>query len=35
MTYTQIALMAVACAAALDLFIVRTKLLTRKAFWTC
>lgn len=34
MTYTQIALMAVVCAAVLDLFIVRTKLLTRKAFWT-
>ena len=34
MTYTQIALFAVACAAALDLYIVRTKLLTRKAFWT-
>jgi len=33
-TYTQIALMAVVCAAVLDLFIVRTKLLTRKAFWT-
>ena len=26
--------MAVVCAAVLDLFIVRTKLLTRKAFWT-
>jgi len=34
MTYTQIALMAVACAAVLDLFIVHTRLLTRKAFWT-
>jgi lycopene cyclase domain-containing protein len=34
MTYTQIALFAVACAAALDLYIVRTRLLTRRAFWT-
>ena len=34
MSYTQIAIMAVALAAALDLFIVRTRLLTRKAFWT-
>ena len=34
MSYTQIAIMAVALAAALDLFIVRTRLHTRKAFWT-
>jgi lycopene cyclase domain-containing protein len=34
MTYTQIALVAVACAGVLDLFIVRTRLLTRKAFWS-
>ncbi len=34
MTYTQIALFAVACAAALDLYIVRTRLLRRRAFWT-
>ena len=34
MSYTQIAIMAVALAAALDLLIVRTRLLTRKAFWT-
>ena len=34
MSYTQIDIMAVALAAALDLFIVRTRLLTRKAFWT-
>jgi lycopene cyclase domain-containing protein len=34
MTYTQIAFFAVACAAALDLYVVRTRLLTRAAFWT-
>ena len=34
MTYTQIAFFAVACAAALDLYVVRTKLLLRRAFWT-
>ncbi len=34
MTYTQIAVFAVALAAGLDLYILRTRLLTRKAFWT-
>ena len=34
MTYTQIAFFAVACAAALDLYLIRTKLLLRRAFWT-
>lgn len=34
MTYTQIALSAVAAATALDLFLVHTKLLLRKAFWS-
>lgn len=34
MTYSQIALLAVACAAGLDLYLLRTRLLTRKAFWT-
>ena len=34
MTYTQIALLAVGCAAGLDLYLLRTRLLTRKAFWT-
>ena len=34
MTYTQIALFAVLAAAALDLLLVRTKLLLRKAFWS-
>ena len=34
MTYTQIALFAMACAAALDLYLIRTKLLLRRAFWT-
>jgi len=33
-TYTQIALSAVAAATALDLFLVHTKLLLRKAFWS-
>jgi len=33
-TYTQIALFAMACAAALDLYLIRTKLLLRRAFWT-
>jgi len=33
-TYTQIALFAMACAAALDLYILRTRLLLRRAFWT-
>ena len=34
MSYTQIALSAVAAAAVLDLLLVRTKLLLRKAFWS-
>jgi lycopene cyclase domain-containing protein len=34
MTYTALALTAVALALALDLFIVKTRLVTRKAFWT-
>ena len=34
MTYTQLAVLAVACAAGLDMYVVRTRLLTRKAFWT-
>ncbi len=34
MTYTAIACIAVACAAALDFLILKTRLLTRKGFWT-
>lgn len=34
MSYTQIALFAVACAAALDLSLLKSRLLLRKAFWT-
>jgi lycopene cyclase domain-containing protein len=34
MSYTQIALCAVAAAALLDLALARTKLLLRRAFWT-
>ena len=34
MSYTQIACFAVACAAVLDLYVLRTRLLKRKAFWT-
>ena len=34
MSYTQIALMAVVLAAILDLYVVRTRLLLRRAFWT-
>ena len=34
MTYTQIAISAVAAAAVLDLLLVHTKLLLRKAFWS-
>jgi lycopene cyclase domain-containing protein len=33
-SYTQIALFAVACAAALDLYLLKSRLLLRKAFWT-
>jgi len=33
-TYTQIALFAVTAAAVLDLLLVRTRLLLRKAFWS-
>jgi len=33
-TYTQIALFAVGCAAALDLYALQTRLLLRRAFWT-
>lgn len=33
MNYTQIALFAVACSAALDLYLLHTRLLLRRAFW--
>ena len=33
MSYTQIALFAIACSAALDLYLLRTRLLLRRAFW--
>jgi len=33
-TYTQAALVAVAATVALDLFVLRTRLLARRAFWT-
>jgi hypothetical protein len=33
MTYTQLALVGVAAVVLLDLLVVRTRLLTRKAFW--
>ena len=34
MSYTQAALLGVAAAAVLDLYVLRTRLLTRKVFWT-
>jgi lycopene cyclase domain-containing protein len=34
MTYTQAALLGVAATVALDLFVLRTRLLARRAFWT-
>ncbi len=34
MTYTQAALLGVAAAVVLDLYVLRTRLLTRKVFWT-
>ena len=34
MTYTQAALVGVAATVALDLFVLRTRLLTRRTFWT-
>ena len=34
MTYTQAALLAVVATVALDLLVLRTRLLARKAFWT-
>ena len=34
MTYTQAALIGVAATVALDLFVLRTRLLTRRGFWT-
>ncbi len=34
MTYTQAALLAVVATVVLDLLVLRTRLLTRKAFWT-
>lgn len=34
MTYAQAALVGVAATIALDLFVLRTRLLTRKVFWT-
>lgn len=33
MSYTQIALLAVACSATLDLYLLHTRLLFRRAFW--
>ena len=33
MSYTQIALFAVGCSVAIDLYLVRTRLLLRRAFW--
>ena len=33
MSYTQIAFVAVACSVAIDLYLVRTRLLLRRAFW--
>lgn len=34
MTYTQIALMAVPLSMLIDLFVLRTRLVRRKSFWT-
>jgi lycopene cyclase domain-containing protein len=34
MTYTQAALVGAAATVALDLFVLRTRLLARRAFWT-
>ena len=34
MSYTQLALLGVAATVALDLAVLRTRLLTRRAFWT-
>jgi hypothetical protein len=34
MTYTQLGLLAVVVMVAVDLWVLRTKLLTRKVFWT-
>ena len=34
MTYTQAALIGVAATIALDLFVLRTRLLTKRLFWT-
>ena len=34
MSYTQIALFAVPAAILIDLFLLKTRLLTRKSFWT-
>ncbi len=34
MTYTQAALLGVAATVVLDLYVLRTRLLARKAFWT-
>ncbi|MEJ0014401.1 MAG: lycopene cyclase domain-containing protein [Actinomycetota bacterium] len=34
MSYTQIAILALALTVVLDLIVLRTRLLTRKAFWT-
>jgi hypothetical protein len=34
MTYTQLALLGVAATVVLDLYVLRTRLLTRKLFWT-
>jgi lycopene cyclase domain-containing protein len=33
-TYTQLALLGVVVTVGMDLFVLRTRLLTRKAFWT-
>jgi len=34
MTYTQLGLLGVVCVVVLDLFVLRTRLLTRPLFWT-
>jgi lycopene cyclase domain-containing protein len=34
MTYTQLALSAVVCAVAFDIYIVKTRLILRRVFWT-
>ncbi|CAB4587596.1 MAG: lycopene cyclase domain-containing protein [Actinobacteria bacterium] len=34
MTYTQLALSAVVCAVAFDIYVVKTRLVLRRVFWT-